>query len=126
MKIPALPFTVTDWSQVAATTHPGESGSAFWRTLEIGDVPGVSRFSDVLMHIIARANARPGMTTEGLPLHESLLDHEVTGFAVIAFDEAAGIEHLAQLFQHPRAAAHHDAVVGDIQRRLADIVEQLR
>jgi hypothetical protein len=38
MKIPALPFTVTDWSQVAVTTHPGESGQAFWRTLEIGDV----------------------------------------------------------------------------------------
>ena len=38
MKIPALPFTVTDWSQVDATTHPGESGSAFWRTLDIGDV----------------------------------------------------------------------------------------
>jgi len=27
--------------------------------------------------------------------------------------------------QHRRAAAHHDAVGGDIQRRLADIVEQL-
>ena len=38
MKIPALPFTVTDWSQVDATTHAGESGSAFWRTLDIGDV----------------------------------------------------------------------------------------
>ena len=38
MKIPALPFTVTDWSQVAATTHAGESGQAFWRTLDIGDV----------------------------------------------------------------------------------------
>ena len=38
MKIPALPFTVTDWSQVDATTHAGESGQAFWRTLDIGDV----------------------------------------------------------------------------------------
>jgi hypothetical protein len=38
MKIPALPFTVTDWSKVYATTHPGESGQAFWRTLNIGDV----------------------------------------------------------------------------------------
>ena len=38
MKIPALPFTVTDWSQVATTTHSGETGSALWRTLEIGDV----------------------------------------------------------------------------------------
>jgi quercetin dioxygenase-like cupin family protein len=38
MKIPALPFTVTDWSHSAATTHAGESGEAFWRTLNIGDV----------------------------------------------------------------------------------------
>jgi uncharacterized cupin superfamily protein len=38
MKIPAVPFTVTDWSRVAATAHPGESGQAFWRTFDIGDV----------------------------------------------------------------------------------------
>jgi hypothetical protein len=38
MKIPALPFTVTDWSQVAATIHPGERGQALWRTFEIGDI----------------------------------------------------------------------------------------
>ena len=38
MKIPALPFTVTDWSQVAATTHAGESGQALWRTLDTGDL----------------------------------------------------------------------------------------
>ena len=38
MKIPTLPFTVTDWSQVAATTHPGETGKALWRTLDIGDL----------------------------------------------------------------------------------------
>ena len=38
MKIPTLPFTVTDWSQVAATKHPGETGEALWRTLDIGDL----------------------------------------------------------------------------------------
>jgi len=38
MKIPALPFTVTDWSQVAATTHPGKTGLALWRTLNFGDL----------------------------------------------------------------------------------------
>jgi hypothetical protein len=38
MKIPALPFTVTDWSQIAATTHPGETGHALWRTLNIGEL----------------------------------------------------------------------------------------
>ena len=38
MKIPALPFTITDWSQVPVTTHPGETGQALWRTLNIGDI----------------------------------------------------------------------------------------
>ena len=38
MKIPALPFTVTDWSGVPATEHPGEQGMAYWRTLMIGDI----------------------------------------------------------------------------------------
>ena len=38
MKIPTLPFTVTDWSGVEATEHPGETGKAYWRTLNIGDV----------------------------------------------------------------------------------------
>ena len=38
MKLPALPFTVTDWATVPPTHHPGEAGEALWRTLEIGDV----------------------------------------------------------------------------------------
>ena len=38
MKIPALPFTVTDWSKHPATTHAGETGQAVWRTLDIGDL----------------------------------------------------------------------------------------
>ena len=38
MRIPTLPFTVTDWSQIPATTHPGETGQALWRTLDIGDL----------------------------------------------------------------------------------------
>ena len=38
MKIPALPFTVTDWTSVPATVHPGETGQATWRTLDIGDL----------------------------------------------------------------------------------------
>ena len=38
MKIPALPFTVTDWSKVAETRHKGETGEAIWRTLEVGDL----------------------------------------------------------------------------------------
>jgi hypothetical protein len=38
MKIPALPFTVTDWSRVPVTEHPGETGRAIWRTLAIDDI----------------------------------------------------------------------------------------
>ena len=38
MKIPALPFTVTNWSELAATTHAGETGEALWRSLDIGDL----------------------------------------------------------------------------------------
>src|SRR6266536_1467991 len=38
MKIPAFPFTVTDWSKMAPTTHAGETGQALWRTLNIGDL----------------------------------------------------------------------------------------
>jgi len=38
MKIPTLPFTLTDWSKVAPTEHPGETGMAYWRTLNIGDL----------------------------------------------------------------------------------------
>ncbi len=38
MKIPQLPFTVTDWVSQPITEHPGETGLATWRTLTIGDI----------------------------------------------------------------------------------------
>jgi quercetin dioxygenase-like cupin family protein len=38
MDIPSFPFTTTDWTTVPATHHPGETGSATWRTLDVGDV----------------------------------------------------------------------------------------
>jgi hypothetical protein len=38
MKIPELPFTVTDWSKVSPSLHPGEKGQATWRTLNVGDI----------------------------------------------------------------------------------------
>jgi len=36
MKIPELPFTTTDWSQVPSTEHSGETGRAFWRIVSTG------------------------------------------------------------------------------------------
>ena len=38
MKIPDMPFTVTDWSKVAPTVHEGEAGQATWRSFEAGDL----------------------------------------------------------------------------------------
>jgi hypothetical protein len=38
MELPALSFTVTDWSTVPASEHPGEAGKAIWRTIMMGDV----------------------------------------------------------------------------------------
>ncbi|MCQ4158882.1 DHCW motif cupin fold protein [Roseomonas sp. GC11] len=38
MKIPPLPYTVTDWSQIEPTRHAGESGEALWRTFTVGEL----------------------------------------------------------------------------------------
>ena len=38
MKMPAFPFVTTDWNTVPATEHPGETGMALWRTLNVGEI----------------------------------------------------------------------------------------
>jgi len=38
MKIPDLPFTLTEWDKVEPVSYPGETGEAIWRTLNIGDI----------------------------------------------------------------------------------------
>jgi hypothetical protein len=38
MKILPLAFTTTDWATVERTEHPGETGIAYWQTLNIGDL----------------------------------------------------------------------------------------
>ena len=38
MEMPKFPFSITDWSQITATDHLGETGLARWRTRHIGDV----------------------------------------------------------------------------------------
>ena len=99
-------------------------------TSSFRDVPkDQTRNLEIMMsRFRVRAHARPGMTAwkrQDSAFHERLLDHEMTGLAVIAFGKTARFEHLAQLFQHGRAAAHHDPIGLDIERRLADIVKQL-
>ncbi|WP_025128051.1 DHCW motif cupin fold protein [Pseudomonas sp. PH1b] len=36
MHISEIPFATTDWSSIEPTEHPGESGSALWRTRQFG------------------------------------------------------------------------------------------
>jgi uncharacterized cupin superfamily protein len=38
MKIDNLPFSTTEWINVAPTRHAGETGHALWHTRQFGDV----------------------------------------------------------------------------------------
>ena len=38
MKMSDIPFGITDWSAVEATEHSGDTGMAYWRTRQFGDV----------------------------------------------------------------------------------------
>lgn len=38
MRIEGVPFATIDWSHVPETEHPGETGAAFWRTVEMGNI----------------------------------------------------------------------------------------
>lgn len=38
MELSAIPFGTTDWSRIDATVHPGETGTAYWRTCHFGAV----------------------------------------------------------------------------------------
>jgi quercetin dioxygenase-like cupin family protein len=38
MRIEHVPFGVTAWDAVPRTEHPGETGVAYWRTIETGNI----------------------------------------------------------------------------------------
>lgn len=38
MKIEDVPFAVVDWGGVPPTEHPGATGTAFWRTVQAGNI----------------------------------------------------------------------------------------
>ena len=38
MRIENVPFQTIDWTSVVPTSHPGETGAASWRTVELGNV----------------------------------------------------------------------------------------
>lgn len=38
MQMSDIPFGTTDWSQIEATEHQGERGTAYWRTRTFGSI----------------------------------------------------------------------------------------
>jgi len=38
MRIDAIPFGTTDWEGIERTGHKGETGMAYWRTRQFGDI----------------------------------------------------------------------------------------
>ncbi|WP_394835852.1 DHCW motif cupin fold protein [Pendulispora rubella] len=38
MRIADVPFGTTDWSTIQPTVHPGERGTAYWRSLQLGPI----------------------------------------------------------------------------------------
>ncbi|MEQ1509213.1 MAG: DHCW motif cupin fold protein [Sphingopyxis sp.] len=38
MNLPPLAFTTTDWDSIEPSEHPGETGTALWRTVTIGNI----------------------------------------------------------------------------------------
>ena len=38
MHLANIPFDTTDWSAIPPTAHAGESGTAWWRTRQCGDI----------------------------------------------------------------------------------------
>jgi hypothetical protein len=38
VSIANVPFTTIDWSTVSSTEHPGETGTAVWRTVTTGNI----------------------------------------------------------------------------------------
>ena len=38
MKLPTMDFNVTDWTQITKEEYPGETGTAYWRVFQAGDL----------------------------------------------------------------------------------------
>ena len=38
MKLEQIPFSIVDWQTVIPTVHAGETGEAFWRSFELGNI----------------------------------------------------------------------------------------
>ena len=35
---PVIPFQISNWERVPESVHPGETGTAYWKTLQLGNL----------------------------------------------------------------------------------------
>ena len=74
MKMSDIPFGITDWSAVEATEHPGDTGMAYWRTRQFGDVrPGTK----VNFQIAGEDQVRSGTIVSSASLNSNDLSSDI-------------------------------------------------
>src|SRR6476469_1058025 len=77
MHMSDIPFGTTDWTVVPETIHPGETGTARWRTREFGDIRvRIVEYSPGALadHWFSKGHIL--IVLEGV-LHTSILDHAI-------------------------------------------------
>jgi hypothetical protein len=66
MDIRGIPFGLTDWASIPPIEHPGETGTAYWRTCQFGSIRVgrslVRERAYSFMHRRRTANRTPGRT----------------------------------------------------------------
>jgi hypothetical protein len=69
MKMTGFPLSTTDWAQVVPSEHPGESGIAFWRTQNFGEIRvRMVEYSPGYSADQSKANSKPPSPMAGLSL----------------------------------------------------------
>ena len=58
-----IPFFVTDWSEINSTEHKGETGTAFWKTLQ---------FEGLRIRIVEYSPGLPGRPLVQQRAHRSM------------------------------------------------------
>ena len=110
MKIPALPFTTTDWSQMPPTEHPGETGVAYWRTAS--ETINYRRFFDVTGLVGVRIENPDVFEARHRRILQLIAVGKVTGLRIDhpdgLFDPRRYFERLQELAATARGTAAND------------------
>ena len=136
MKLPTSAFEMSDWSAIEAEIHPGETGTASWRTVMLGDVrirrvdysPGylADHWCDrghILYVLAGELAAHPGDLAAGLAAYESALRDYVVRNQDSALEDRADLPNLQDAVLADNATA--EAVPGDALPDLGQLVQPL-